>query len=111
VSKSTRNETEAATFRGVAGFPGMKTFWKVLLLTVLAVIAIKLLPVTVALGFVLGFLLVALAALGVSILAGLGVIAVIVAAVLAPIWIPVLAVVGLIALIKRLRRPAAASAA
>jgi hypothetical protein len=89
----------------------MKTFWKVLLLTVLAVIAIKLLPVTVALGFVLGFLLVALAALGVSILAGLGVIAVIVAAVLAPIWIPVLAVVGLIALIKRWRRPAAPAAA
>lgn len=85
----------------------MKTFLKVVLLVIAAVVAVKLLPLTLGLGILLGITLVALAAVGVSILAlvlGLGVV---LAAVLSPIWIPVLAIVGLVALVKRGNRPSA----
>lgn len=85
----------------------MKTFLKVVLLLIAAVVAVKLLPLTLGLGILLGVALVALAAVGVSALAlilGLGVVLV---AVLSPIWIPVLAIFGLIALIKRSSRRSA----
>jgi hydrogenase/urease accessory protein HupE len=90
----------------------MKPFLKVLLLVVAALIAIKLLPLTVAVGCLVALLLAGLAFVGVSVLAlvvGLGIV---IAAVLAPIWVPVLAVVGIIALIKRTsHRPAATATA
>lgn len=79
----------------------MKTFLKVVFVVLAALIAIKLLPLTLALGVVLGFTVVALAAIGVSAIALFFGLAITVAAVLSPIWIPVLAVVGLIALLKR----------
>lgn len=85
----------------------MKTFLKVVLLVIAAVIAVKLLPLTLGLGILLGVSIVGLAAVGVSALAlilGLGVVLV---AVLSPIWIPVLAIVGLVALVKRSGRPSA----
>lgn len=85
----------------------MKTFLKVVLLVIAAVIAVKLLPLTLGLGILLGLTLVVLAAVGVSFFAlvlGLGVV---LAAVLSPIWIPVLAIVGLVALIKRSSRSSA----
>lgn len=86
----------------------MKTFLKVLLLVLVALIAIKLLPLTIGLGFVFGLLLVGLLAAGLSLLGGVAVLALVLAAVLAPIWIPVLLLVGLVALIKRCTRRAAA---
>lgn len=93
-----------ATSGGARCFSGVKTFLKVLLLVVLALVAIKLLPVTLGLGFVLGLLLIALAAVGISVVAGVAVVGVFFAAVLSPIWIPVLLVVAMIALIKRSTR-------
>ena len=108
--KRQENSGEAralATFRGEPGFLDMKTFLKVVLLVIAAVIAVKLLPLTLGLGILLGVSIVGLAAVGVSALAlilGLGLV---LAAVLSPIWIPVLAIVGLVALIKRSSRPSA----
>jgi hypothetical protein len=84
-------------------------YLKIFLLVVAALVAIKLLPLTLAFGFVLGLLLVGLLLLGLSIVAVVLIAAVALAAVLAPIWIPVLVIVGLIALIKKLNaKPAAA---
>lgn len=79
----------------------MKGFLKVVLLVLLAVIAVKLLPLTFALGCVLALAVLALTAVGVSFIAALvgGVIALVVA--LSPILIPVLAIVGLVALLKK----------
>jgi hypothetical protein len=82
----------------------MKTSLKIVLLLLAAVIAVKLLPVTLGLGILLGISLVGLVALGVSVIASLLGLACVVVAVLSPIWIPVLAVFGIIALIKRSRR-------
>lgn len=93
-------------------FPGMKTFLKVLCLVVLAVIAIKLLPATIGLAFLVGAALVALVAAGVSVLAGVALAGVILAAVLAPVWVPVALLVGFIMLVRRvLRKPAPVAAA
>lgn len=104
----------AATFCGGPGFEGVKTFFKVVLIliaaVIAAVIAVKLLPLTLALGFGLGLAVVALALAGVGIIAALAVVAIFLAALLSPIWVPVLLLVGLIALIKRAsrgRRPVA----
>lgn len=82
----------------------MKTFFKVLLLVVVALIAIKLLPLTIGLGFVAGLVVVGLIAAGLSVIAGVAVLTVALAAVLAPVWIPALLLVGLIALIRRATR-------
>ncbi len=90
----------------------MKTFLKVLCLVVLAIIAIKLLPATIGLAFLVGAALVALVAAGVSVLAGVALAGVFLAAVLAPIWVPLALVVGLIALVRRmLRKPSPLAAA
>lgn len=99
--------SRGATLGEVPGFRGMKTFLKVLLLVVLAVVAIKFLPLTLALGFMAGLLLVGLLAAGLSLLAGIGVLALVLLAVLAPIWIPVLLVVGVIAGVRKLTRRSA----
>lgn len=82
----------------------MKTFLKVLLLVIVALVAVKLLPLTIGLGFVLGLLLVALLAVGLSVVGGIAALTLFLGALLSPIWIPVLAVVALIALIKRANR-------
>jgi hypothetical protein len=94
----------AATFRGGLGFHGMKTFLKVLLIVALAILAVKLLPITLVAGCIFAVGVALLAAVGVSLVA-LGLcISLAIAALLSPIWIPVLALVGIIALIKRHRR-------
>ena len=80
----------------------MNTFVKVLLLVVAAIVAVKLLPLTFALGCVLGLLVMGLLLLGLSLVAVTLVAGVALVSVLAPIWVPVLLVVGLIALIKKL---------
>lgn len=85
-------------------FRGMKTFLKVVLLLAVALIAIKLLPLTIGLGFAVGVALVGLMAVGLSLVAGVAAIALLAGAVLSPIWVPVLLVVGSIVLIKRSMR-------
>ncbi|MEO6244409.1 MAG: hypothetical protein ABIQ12_03155 [Opitutaceae bacterium] len=82
----------------------MNSFLKIFLLVVLVLVAIKLLPLTLAAGCVLGLAVGVLMIAGVSALAGVLAVAVGVVAALAPLWIPVLAVVGLIAVIRRLNR-------
>ncbi len=82
----------------------MKSFLKIFLLVVMALVAIKLLPFTLAGGCVLGLAVGVLIIVGASALAGVLAVAMGVVAVLAPLWIPVLAIVGLIAAIKRLNR-------
>ncbi len=79
----------------------MKTFLKVLLLVVAAIVAVKLLPVALAIGFVLMAPVALLAILGVSVAGALVGAALVVTAVLSPIWLPVLAVVGIVALCRR----------
>ena len=79
----------------------MKTFLKVVLLLIVALIALKLLPLTFALGCLLAAGLLGLIALGVSTIAAVLGAGIVLAAVLAPIWVPVLLIVGIIALIKR----------
>ena len=79
----------------------MKTFLKIALLVIVALVTVKLLPAIFGLGCALAAAVLALVAIGASAVAALigGVIAL--AAVLSPIWVPALAIVGLIALIKR----------
>jgi hypothetical protein len=89
----------------------MNKFLKILLLVVAAVVAVKLLPLTLALGFLLGLLLVGLLVLGLSLVGVVFVAAIALGAISAPLWIPLLVVVGLIALIKKLSAKPAASAA
>lgn len=82
----------------------MKTFLKVILLVVVALVAIKLLPLTLGLGFATGLVLVGLIAMGFSLLAGLAALALVLGAVLSPLWVPMLLIVGLIALIRKATR-------
>ena len=79
----------------------MKTFLKVLLLVVAALIAVKFLPHLFVFGWILGAAIVGLLALGVSVAAAMVGAMIALLVLLAPIWIPVLALVGLIMLIKR----------
>ena len=105
----------AATFGGEAGFKSMKTALKILLGVVLALVAIKLLPILlipvgiglIALLVIAGLLLAAVvgvAGTGLTAVAVIAGILLALAAVLAPIWLPVLAVLGIVALVKRSRR-------
>ena len=94
----------AATFPTVPGTGSMKTFLKVVLVVLLAVVALKLLPFAFALGCALAATVAGLVIVGVSTVFGLLVAAVVLAAVLSPIWIPAMLVVGLIALIRRSNR-------
>jgi hypothetical protein len=83
----------------------MNTFVKVVLLGVAAIIALKLLPLTLALGCVLAAGFFGLVAVGVSAIAALLGAAIVFAAVSSPVWLPVLVAVGIIALCKRGGRP------
>lgn len=88
----------------------MKTFLKVVLLVVLAILALKLIPLTLGLGCVLLAVLLGFLALGVSAIVVVTGAMVVVAAVLSPIWVPVLLIIGLIALIRRATRRSARAA-
>lgn len=79
----------------------MNNVLKVVLLILVAIVAVKLLPAMLALGFMLGVAVVALGAIGVSVLGALFLASAVLLAVLSPVWVPVLAIIGLIALIKR----------
>jgi hypothetical protein len=82
----------------------MKTFLKVLLLVLVALIVVKCLPLLIAAGFALAGALLGFIALAASAVAALIGSAIVLGALLSPIWIPILAIVGLIALIKRAGR-------
>ena len=79
----------------------MKTFLKAVLLVVLAVVALKMLPLTFAIGCVMAGALVVLLALGASFVAVTFVALLLLAALLSPIWLPVLALLGLITLFRK----------
>lgn len=79
----------------------MNTFLKILLFLVLAIIAIKLFPLTLAIGVILALALGGAVFVGFSVIAALLVVALAVVAALAPIWLPALAIVGVIALFKK----------
>jgi hypothetical protein len=82
----------------------VKTFLKVLLIVALAIVAIKLLPLTLAAGCILAVGVAILAAVGVSVVALGLLVSLAIVALLAPVWLPVLALIGIIALVKRHRR-------
>ena len=79
----------------------MKSFIKFLLIVIIAVLAVKLLPLTFALGCILAVAVLGMFALGLSAMAILLVVAIALAAILSPVWIPLFLIVGLVALIKR----------
>ncbi|MBI3886426.1 MAG: hypothetical protein HY302_11965 [Opitutae bacterium] len=79
----------------------MKTFLKIALIVVLALIALKLSPVLFV-GAAVGLLAAAvLGAVGISLVLALLAIVIALALALAPIWIPVLIVMGLISLFRK----------
>ena len=86
----------------------MKTFLKISLIVVLALLALKVLPLVVV-GVIAGLLIAAvLGVVGLSLLAALLAVALGLAFALSPIWIPVLLVMGAISLFKKLGdKPAA----
>ena len=87
----------------------MSKFLKIALLVVIALVALKFLPLTLALVCGLGLVIAGLAVVGCSLLAVGLVAALLAAAVLAPVWIPVVVIGLLIGLARRrLPRPGAA---
>ena len=82
----------------------MKNFLKIVLLVILAIVAVKFLPLIFAFGWLLGGALVGLIALAASAIAALVGSVFVLAAVLSPIWIPLLALIGIILLVKRSNR-------
>ena len=79
----------------------MKTFFKVLLILIAALVAVKLLPVALVIGCIVAVPVGLLAILGVSLVGVIVVAALVMAAVLSPVWLPVLAVVGIVTLCRR----------
>ena len=89
----------------------MKGCLKVVLLVIVALIAVKLLPLIFGLGCLLAGAVLGFIALVASAVAALIGSAIVFAAVLSPIWIPALAIIGLIALVKRSSRRSAGGVA
>ena len=85
----------------------MKTFLKVALIFVLVLVALKLLPIALVFGGVLGAALLAAMALGLSFVVAALCALLAVAAVLSPLWVPVLAIVGIVSLCRRGHRAGA----
>lgn len=79
----------------------MKTFAKVMLLLIVAVIAIKLLPLIFGLGWLVAGAVLGFVALGVSATIALMGSALVLVVLLSPVWVPFLAIFGLILLIQR----------
>jgi hypothetical protein len=80
----------------------MKTFLKVLLVIVAAILILKLLPLALGLLVGLAALVAGIGAVAVGAIAAACCLAFIVIGVLTPIWLPVLVIIGLIALVKKL---------
>jgi hypothetical protein len=79
----------------------MKTFLKVLLIAVLAILAVKLLPITLAFGCLLAAGVAFIAGIGVATMAVAACLALLVVTLLSPLWIPILAIIGVVMLVKR----------
>jgi hypothetical protein len=79
----------------------MNTFLKIALFLVLAIVAIKLFPLTLALGIILALALGGAIFVGFSVIAAILVVTLAAVAALAPIWLPALVVVGIIALFRK----------
>ena len=96
-----------ATFGGQPCFQNVKTFLKILLFAVVALMFVHFCPLLlVPLALVAGGA-VTVAAAGLSVVAGLLAVALVVLALLAPIWLPLLALLGLISLCRRGHRAGA----
>lgn len=91
----------AATFRGVQGFWGMNTFLKVVLVVLAVIVAVKLLPVALAMACLVAGAVAVVGALGLSLAAGIVGMGLLLAVVLSPIWLPIMALVGIVALFKK----------
>ena len=83
----------------------MNSFLKIVLLVILAIVAVKLLPLTLGLVCLLGSVLFGLIGLGVSAIAILLGALLVFAVLLSPIWVPILLIVLIVALVKRDQRP------
>ena len=79
----------------------MKTFLKVLLLTIVVLIAVKFLPLIFGLGWLFAGAVVGALAFAASALAAVAGSFLVIALILTPVWLPLLALIGLIALVKR----------
>ena len=83
----------------------MKTFFKILLVVVLLIVAIKLSPI-ILIGAFIGLVVAGiLGAVGLSLLAVILALALGVTLALSPIWLPVLVVMGLISLFRKDAHP------
>lgn len=82
----------------------MQTIIKIVLLLLAAIIAIKLLPLTLAIGCILAAGLAVVTVLGVSAAVVLLGVAIVLAALLSPLWLPVLLMMGVVVLVRRLVR-------
>ncbi|MSU45806.1 MAG: hypothetical protein EXS42_01425 [Lacunisphaera sp.] len=80
----------------------MKTFLKIFLIVVLALLAIKFIPVVFVGAFVGLIIAAVLVAAGLSLVATLLAVGIALALALSPIWIPVLVVMGAISLFRKL---------
>jgi len=97
-----------ATFLGRLCSWIMKTFLKIFLILVLALLAVKLLPAMAVCAFAGLMVAAILGALGVTLVAILLMVGIALAMALSPIWIPVLLVMGIFSLIRKLAgKPAA----
>ena len=79
----------------------MNTALKVAGIVVLTLVAIKRLPIALALGVIILGMAGAVAAFGLSIVAALFAVSLGLLALLAPIWLPVLAIVAIVACCRR----------
>jgi hypothetical protein len=79
----------------------MKTFLWVMLILVGVVLAVKLLPLALALVGLAGGAIATVIVVGLSVVAVLVCVGILLALLFSPLWLPALMVVGLIALIKR----------
>lgn len=85
----------------------MNTFLKVLVVAVAVIVAIKLLPITLLVGCIIGGAALVMTVVGLSAVAIIVAVALALLAALSPVWLPVLAIVGIIALVRRSsRKPA-----
>jgi hypothetical protein len=78
----------------------MNPFLKVVLVLLAALVAIKLLPLTMLFFGLLCAAIATMAALGLSAVAVLLAIGLTLALLLSPLWVPVLAIVGIVALVR-----------
>lgn len=79
----------------------MKTFLKVVLLTIVVLIAVKFLPLIFGLGWLFAGAVVGALAFTASALAAVAGSFLVIALILTPVWLPLLALIGMIALVKR----------